>query len=222
MSLLRVLSSSLASIMSSPPPPPPPPYEDLTEYTEVDPASHITRTQYRVTWADMVMSEQAYVYADKGTGYFTDFEHWADVIQTAMEDDYYVMVWALWNTVGYWNQCLLAGSGIGIYAVRSSGQAAGKFTLTLSEWPYPTQYIDSSIDLNINQEYYLTIKRVGANLTCDIYSDSARTVLVDSLALALHVPCQVAFRYIYPLQAYGEAGWTSKGSGYVENLWLVS
>jgi len=197
-------------------------YEDFSYYTEVDPGNDITRTRYRATWTDMIMSEHSYVYADKGVDHFTNFEHQIDAIQTAMQDDYHVMVWALWNTVGYWNQCLLAGSGIGVFARRLTGQAPGKCTLVLSEWPFPTQFTDASIDLNINQKYYLTIKRSGANFTCDIYSDSARTILVDSLALVLHAACQVAFRYIYPLQEYGEAGWPQIGSGYVEKLWLVS
>jgi len=215
---------SFAGIGGPPPPPPPPPYEDFLGYTEVDPSGHITKTQFRVTWTNMVMSEHAYVYADKGVGHFANFEHREDVRQTAMEDDYYVMIWSLWNLVGYWNQNFLAGGpGIGIFAKRESGYAATNFKLVISQWHGIFQFFSETVNfLNINQTYYLTIKRSGASFTCDIYSDAARTSLIEQISQVLDVQCQVAYRYIYPLQAYGEAGWPQKGSGYVENLWLVS
>jgi len=54
--------------------------------------------------------------------------------------------------------------------------------------------IDDSINLAWNTTYYLTTDRAGAVITCKIYSDAARTVLVDTISGACAATtCRYAF-----------------------------
>jgi len=47
--------------------------EDFTEYTELDPNSHIGKTTHHIDHLGFT-NEDAYIYKDYGAGHFTDFE----------------------------------------------------------------------------------------------------------------------------------------------------
>lgn len=74
---------------------------------------------------------------------------------------------------------------------------------------------DVSGNLATNTDYWITIIRdesVGSfgSLTCIIYSDSARTVIVDTIAILLSA--KLNLRYIYAIQSRGSAGTTITSS----------
>jgi len=79
----------------------------------------------------------------------------------------------------------------------------------------------SIYSITVGTTYYLKIVRdesVGTygTLYCYIYSDSARTTLLDTLTLTLST-AKYDFRYLYALASYN-AGTAHEHSGYVENL----
>ena len=187
-------------------------YQDFTTYEEVDPNEHITRTASRVTFTDLTNPESAYVYKDKGAGHFTgDFEHKLDTLHSSMVRYSYVDVWALSNSIGDRNE---SGNCINVFWY---GMDAGLTrALALQEKINGALFTDYSIGLSVDTPYYLTIKRVAATLTCEIYSDSDRTNLVDTLTLILHAV--LAYRYIYACRTLTEAGLDYAKSGYMENL----
>ena len=73
-------------------------------------------------------------------------------------------------------------------------------------------YVDGGSTSNL---LYFTFKREGTTATCDIYSDSGRTTLVDSLSIT----CETGTKqYLYAINVWGETGQTTTITGYVQNL----
>jgi len=102
--------------------------------------------------------------------------------------------------------------------------------LTLKETNGATDTIDSYTSLSQNTDYYLTLKRDEAigtygTLYAYIYSDSARTTLVDTLTVTLTE--KQDFRYLFGMISYDSATGNNAWSGTISNLvlstgqWLV-
>lgn len=161
------------------------PYEDFTTYTEVEPDDRIQKTATHVD-AELHRDEDAYLYKDKGAGHFTDFEHKIDVKLVSSDVAGWGGVWGLsQNTVDDWK-----GWATGDIAVLFWTGAGPVYNLKLEERGVGADgYICA-----VNTMYYLTIKKVGTSLTCKIYSDSARTNLLDTLSRTI---TDNSYRYIY-------------------------
>jgi len=209
--------------------------EDFTSYTEVDPNSKITETTTRVTWASIARNEEAYVYKDKGVGYFDgDFSVLMTLkpVESTTGSGDYASPFMLANDLdderafifskSY--DCLCLGlsdpsaSGVStklyIYEVDNGSLYTGAGGLEGNAWWWLTN----------GTIYYLKLIRnesVGTYGTfyCYIYSDALRSNLLATLSVALHTS-KKDFRYIYPFSNYNATtgGWNH--SGYVENLSL--
>jgi len=195
------------------------PYEDFTGYTEVDPNSHIERTSSRVTVAGLIRNEVAYVYYDKGAGYFGNFKHKIDVRCTAYANEAEWNVWALANDLGA--KIPLYNGNKPLFGVNVYKGA----TLTLRLFEYnrpdtlPNYYYANTFTMSLNTTYYLTIERSGTTLTCKIYSNSARTNLLATLTIS--GVQTTTFRYVYAAQSCGSDGVGTRAiSGYCENLFI--
>ncbi|MCK5608709.1 hypothetical protein KAR91_42925 [Candidatus Pacearchaeota archaeon] len=122
-----------------------------------------------------------------------DFEHLFDVqIDSGTAKGYFSM-WALANIVGNRKDisdasgdALMMGFGESPTAVRIASLVAIQGG---------SEIIDTFFPYNKGQRYYQTPKRVGTTFTNKIYSDSDRTILIDTLSLALS--SAVSFRYHY-------------------------
>lgn len=177
--------------------------EDFTTYTEVDPNGHITVYANRVEWTGLVRGEKAYVYKDKGVNHFDgDFEHLLEIEIAASDDQGISSPWVLANTV----EAMFDLRGGSIFEMQVF-QSSGTPDIYLSEWDSGTQHVSSSYGISFNTRYYLKIKRdesVGAfgTIYCYIYSDSARTNLLQTLSVALHTS-KKDFRYVYACTSYG-------------------
>ena len=199
--------------------------EDFTTYSETDPNSHIAKTATRVTVTDLNSQETAFVYKDKGAAFFSDdFTHNITVEVTAFTADGRDYAWAITND----NTRDMKGiddnndSYLSIFLYGAAGAAP---EIYLEECDSGAIYQDNFVAV-VDTVYYLTIARdesVGANgtLYCYIYSDAARTVLVDTLTIALHTS-KKDFRYIFGANTRNSGISGRTISAYCENLELFA
>lgn len=177
--------------------------EDFTTYTKFtdkvpDPLVVIATT---ITGTAVTRNEDSYVYDDKVLNHFDgDFTH---LITTNVDNSVSVgniTSWALTNDIDDSQGLIGAGktffemlhvAGVGYYII---------------EVYTGTPYLDF-VNLTQGQTYYSTISRdesVGSfgQLICEIYSDSGRTILVDTLSVLLHA--KIDFRYVFGLMSYDD------------------
>ena len=175
------------------PPPPPSGVEDFRTYIEVDTGSD--RIQVSPTHIDFVSSrnaEETYVYKDFGENHFNIFTHKVDA--RLVSGTWLGCVWGLSNTVDELLDCQP------ILSVRFYG-TTNLIYLTEKD-SVGTQYDDSSNFTFIDGTwYYFTIEKNGTAFKAEIYSDSNRTIKLDTLQITLQT--DYAFRYIY-----GCSSWT--------------
>jgi hypothetical protein len=191
--------------------------EDLTTYTEVDPATYISKTTTRVDWTNLPRNVDAYLYKDKGDAHFSgDFEHLLTTLYDAGQQYSAVGCWCLANILD--DACAVAAAD-GLF-LQLSGRST-YFQLELYEYLDGVAYSDISSQLAFDTPYYVKIKRdenVGdhGTLYAYIYSDAERTELVDTLTLTLHE--KQDFRYIYAATSYNSNNPGYIQTGYCENL----
>lgn len=181
--------------------------ENFLDYTEVDPNEHITVTSSRCEAAGLDRDETAYVCDDKGAGHFTDFEHLLK-IHTLADD-------AIARCVDLWALTL----------VENIPWLLDDY-LVLREWGQQTLRLERKVGggaevyddaiLAHDTDYWLTVSRIDDTTTCKIYSDSDRTVEVDTIVVT---DCDTAFRWVYGMASYNteDSGVPSTGC-YTENL----
>ena len=175
-------------------------YGDFRTFTETDPNGHISIVSAReIDVSGLTRNEDAYVYKDYGTDHFKDsFTHYVDAkpitdsgtggvgvfyeLANIIDDDDYITNNAplihLWfnptTTPDYYIQLKTRDGGGTISSDAYKNYTAG-------------------------QIYYFTIKRSSSQVVVDIYSDSARTNLVDTLTAPMDT---TSFRYLYAVNSY--------------------
>lgn len=196
------------------------PVENLLAYTEVDPNNKITVTAAKSSWVDLTRNEDAYVYADKGVGHFDgDYEHLLEAqISLPTEQIAWAAHWVLANLVDD-VKGIQDASGDAHYVFSIYHPTVPDYRLYLGELNGGTATTDYGVIL-VDTRYYLKVKRdeaVGVNgtLYCYIYSDAARTTLVDTLTVTLTE--KQDFRYVYVTNTWNSAG-DYDHDGFTENL----
>jgi len=191
-------------------------------WTEEDPGTDIVVTAPKVAWTALPRNLDSYVYYDFTAAYFDgDFRHEFEIEITAQELDCMVVVWGLANTVDDFNG-IDTGNG-SFLALRAQGTNAGQGRLRIYECDSGSLTEDGYDTLLTDTVYYCTVVRdesIGTHgtLYCYIYSDSARTILVDKLQLALNTS-KKDFRYLYSVSSWNTGG-AQVMSGYTQNLRL--
>ena len=184
--------------------------EDLTTFTEVDPSSHWSQTAARNTGSGVTRAESSYVYKDYGSNFFTgNFNHnMTTELNSQINGSSTPMlgVWALCNTYGDW-----AGMDTNALKIRWYTDA----TVYVLYMDKGSGNLNISSHLSLNTPYYLTISRSGSILTLNIYSDSARSVLVNSTSGNVGT---TAYRYLEVGYSRDSASGPSSITGYMENL----
>lgn len=182
--------------------------EDFTTYTEVDPNSHISKTADRVTGSNVTVNEACYVYADKGAAHFGDFEHLITIQLTSADNGALFGCWSITNGSHTLIDMDTGSDGIACQINPNPATA-----IHFRDWTNAN--IDSGAITN-NTLYYLTLKRATTTGTLKIYSDAARTNLLDTLAITTGAG---TYQYIHPLYSYeNTAGGGQAYSGFSENL----
>ena len=179
---------------------------------QADPNNDLTITSSRVTFDTEARNIDAYFYRDLGVNHFDgDFEHLA-AVQVNGGASGEVAFWVVSDVIDDFHG--MEGSG---YALVCLGYNVSY--IYISEIRYSAVYYDG-YNFGQGTPAYLTIERdeaAGANgtLYCYIYSDSARTNLVDTLSLTLHEKRD--YRYLFTNCSYN-SGSSSVLSGFIENL----
>ena len=184
-------------------------YENFTGYSETDPNGDITRTAARCTASTMRRDVNAHVGKSYGASHFGDYDHDIDFRITACDSKGEMVVWAVASSDASWAG-LGAGQDCHVYDIGSANR------LTLYDKGNADNDVYASVALNTT--YYLTNTRVKATpLTqCKIYSEAARTTLLDTLAITPETD-----DYEYALCcASMKSTWNPAAtiSGYSENL----
>ena len=180
--------------------------EDLSTYTEKDPNSHITVVSGKVTGAGINRNERAYLYKDFGADYFNGFNINFEFKSTELSTYDIGGLVCLTNSVGDRSQWTGDFFWCTLYCT------SGSYRLYLD----PDYYI-----ISVNTLYYCTLSRVADSdtISLKIYSDSARTNLLDTLTTTISASAK--FRYMYAITSqytYHNYGC----SYYVENVEILT
>jgi hypothetical protein len=189
--------------------------QDYTTYIKVDPNGRFVVTSTLITVTGLRRDEDAYIYKDFGVNFFNgDFTHELKAQCDSAGTNLGILpIWAVTNDID--DVKGLADNSKSFYysyvqEVSPNAQYvlvevnAGSFTLDTS-------------NLSLDTTYYTTINRdyVGGLLTMLIYSDSGRTVLVDTLSVSL--PVQLDLRYAFAVSSFN-SGTDQSVNGLVGDL----
>lgn len=154
-----------------------------------------------------------YLYYDFGAGHFTDFE-FLFTVQCDFNVNYIYNYVGLSDIFGTFFTDIVGGGhdffGIRIYKSWNGVDQLLRFL----------EYADGvgnwmgAYDCDTNPKY-LKMKRVGTTATLYIYSDAARTVLLDTLTDTCDAQ---TFRYVLPFLSDEQAGTATPSDGYHEDF----
>jgi len=169
-----------------------PTYFDFTEWVEVDEDGDITVAANLITVDSMRRDAVSYLYMDMGADYFGDFIHYLTVRFTDAQTIAGGACWGLSNGAHTYQDKDDANLGL---VLEWYFQSSAKLQWILKD--QETGQVDY-YENSYNATVYLTIQRAGTTLTCKLYSNAARTTLLDTLT----VTCATTkYRYVELIQS---------------------
>lgn len=198
--------------------------EDYTTFTEVDPGGQLVVTASKIQINSLPRSVNSWVVSDRGAGFFGgDYTIEFDTqIDAPVNNDGFAQVFMVANDVDDAQWIHENSDANGVRIVRAAGI---DIAVQLTEADGGTEYLDTYTGTTATT-YYLKVVRdegmgVNGTLSAFIYSDASRTVLLDTLSIALH-----SSKKDYQ-QLYGAASWKAPSggeviSGFVQNLELIA
>ncbi len=181
--------------------------EDLSTYSEVDPNSHISATSSRMTGTNINRNETAYAYYDKGADYFDALDIDFDIKATNLDSNDILGVFGISNTLNHTGA--FGKSDIKVIFYKPSGGSMGLYIIANTS---------DNMTISLDTIYYCTLERSAgsANVSLKVYSDAARTTLLDTLAVTLET-ASTKHRYIFGISSqYTNNNYAA--NGYVENV----
>lgn len=191
-----------------------PVYEDYTTYTEVDPNNHIATTSNTVDF-NYYMNEDAYLYDDKGAGNIANFTHHFDAMWDNKSNTLFhrFIAWIVANDLD--DAKGLKDTSKDYFAIAFT-YTGGSLRIQLMESDGGTLSFDEYIGITHDTWYYFSVQRYGTvNITVRVYSDFARTSLLDTLSISSVISTN--FRYVYGCNNWRN-GQNQYGWGFMENL----
>lgn len=195
--------------------------EDFTTYTEVDPSSDLTKDSNTIDWTAVnSRDDDARVYKDFGVDHFDgDFEwlyEW-EVTASSAEGALLFTPNLTNSTVNVRTIFFDSGSFLGCRDYRT----ATVNELGPREIDSGTGYSDVFYNPTTGTRYYITLDRdeaIGSygQFRMRIYTDSARTTLVNTQTIALHTS-KKDYRYVMAVSTWPDSNPPTK-TGYIENL----
>ena len=188
-------------------------------YTEVDVvADRLSIDADSFDFTQYERNEEVYAYYDYGVDNFADFEHdftivFDDSSDAINGDSYPFAPWALANDLGIERN--LAAASKTFLEIECSTNGTNNF-IVLRERDGGTSYTDLHTRAVGFYTLYCTVVRVGTAYTLKIYSNEARTVLLDTLSLTLHTTTK--FKYHYGFMGIGGASGGAWSSGEVKDI----
>jgi hypothetical protein len=185
--------------------------EDFTTYTEVDPNGKLTVAAAKATGVDADRDEDVYLYKDFGANYFDALNINFEIFIASTSGAYALCGMAVANVVG--TASSMGATDVGLFALKVS---AAYYDLRFYRYTVASDVFVCSADTI----YYCTLKRSAGSdtITCEIYSDAARTTLLDTLSLAGYGTA-TKWRYLYGfVNWHDHAATATDFDGYVQNL----
>lgn len=168
-------------------------YEDWTTYTEDDTPGRLTVAANSITATNAHKAFETYrVYKDFGADHFgAEFEHDLTWTGSSYTNTPGIIVWAVSNTVdSYWNWA--NDTAVAVSLIRTDSL----FGLIGHELGSLDSYV-----CTFASTYYPRVHRTSETaVECRIYSDAARTTLLDTLSVT--VPTGSRFRYLFGQNCY--------------------
>jgi hypothetical protein len=169
------------------------PYEDLTNFIEIDTENDLTVTQFEVAFDTMRRDSTSLLYKDFGIDNFTDFHIEYEIEITDSE-----------NIVESANFCPLALSNIAAATyqdiiednegITCQVQNNGSLQFGLKDQKTDNSDTYQTITGETIPLTFFTLARTGTTVTLKMYSDSERTILVDTMTIPDAVD---NYRYLY-------------------------
>jgi len=201
-------------------------YIDFTSFTEVDPGSDITVAPYVITVTSLPDNINTYVYKDFGVSgplnrkYFgIGVNHRVAINVGSIDDTAAIAFWGLSNYYSEtWQQ---QRDNLRKYLFVYIYRSGATYCIGIEEGHSGGFTQDTYTSLLLSKDYYISIdknEKIGTygRFTCYVYSDSARTDLLDTLQIDLH-DAFTNYRYLYGLKSIG-TGSTESISMTINNL----
>jgi len=186
-------------------------YEDFkNDYTEVDAGTFINAdtVDTRANFVNMNLLNDSYFYKDFGVGHFANYTHLIEFyLDAAPGTGVALCGYSVGTTYDD-----LAGQGDAFQAFMY-GMTGGAGTQIRIKDASDGNYDFYAISLDTS--YYLKCIRNGTTWSVEIYSDSSRETLLDTIAVTGTV---TAFQYVLAAQSDNEAGGARDITGYMEDL----
>lgn len=170
----------------------------------VEPDDNVQVTTNHID-AILPRDSDVYVYKDKGAGFFTDFEHFVDVLCDSAETLSLGYIWALTNElddIAGLNGASKTSMHVSFYYSIEEG-----YKLRISETHGGSYYWDDDAYVySLDTTYYLLISKSGTTFTCKVYSTKADrdgdtgSNLLKTLTMTLQA--DHSFQYIHGVQTY--------------------
>lgn len=193
--------------------------QDFTTWDETDPNARLTVIAAKVTAAAITRNEDARLVLDLGDGNtLGDFEHRFEFQVTAADVDAACWIWgatvyAEGNLYDITQSPYPRGCGVQFYRDGDGYHIRLGLTHLFGIWK-GFSWADDEVDIATGTPYYLTVRRQGSDLRCEVYSDATRETLVGSSSRA---DGHYAGRWLYAFCS-DDAGSNETVSCFVQNL----
>ena len=193
-------------------------YEDFTTYTEDDAAGDLTFVALKVDWNTMRRDSDSHLFKDYGVDAFGDFEaqFTFDLTDVEAGDSSYVAI--MWpfslSNSDDGRAGVHATGGIGL-ELSQEGSIDDKFRFRL----FQVGVFNAYGGYRAIGKFYITIDRSGTNVRFRLYTDEARTNLIETISSAGGTTTE----YRYSLVSIGYDIGTDPAdhsTGNIENLWF--
>lgn len=178
---------------------------DFSTFTEVDAGNVLTPSAAKIVGDAVPCNGAAYAYKDYTADYFNKI----DVAFRVKATDFagasvYVITAAFANAVG--DIYPTAGYKVMVYIQN----ATGNVYLLVGLFNGGSDVATDTMSISLNTDYYLRVERAAGatTLTVKVYSDAARTVLIDTLSIS-NANLNTKFRYLYGLGSLNFSSATS-------------
>ena len=186
---------------------------DFLNFTEVDANAKLTVTSTKALAADADGDEDVYLYKDYGASYFNALDVDVELYIASTSEVASCAGMAITNTVGSITD--FAATDISVCIRRIGG---GDYNIQLVRG---NDVATDAYTCSADTLYYCTLTRAAANDVCTvtIYSDAARSTLLDTLSVN-SFNTATRYQYVYGFAGFDGAGGGSNFDGYVQNLRL--
>lgn len=183
--------------------------ENLTTYEEVDLIGVLTVTAPKVEGVDVDADVEAYLYKDFGVDHFDALNTLFEAYVNSTSDNAGTMIMGFSDTIDDFT-----GWEADSAAIMSREYSAKYRAFLMRGYGVASDFGD----YNLDQLYYWKIVRSAGNDTINayIYSDAARTVLVDTLTVAGYGTAK--WRYLYAASSHNIATADQNFDGYFQDF----